>query len=89
VILFLGFWLTESRFKVAKLEFCLKNAFRINNQLFDMVKFGTSGIKVAVIATTISEGILYILLNYNGVLECRRDCGIFNLSYLNYLLIYS
>jgi len=53
------------------------------------VKFGTFGIKVAVIATTISKGALYILFNYNSVLERRKDCGKFNLSYLNSVLIYS
>jgi len=69
IILFLGFWLTKSRSKVAKLEFCLKDVFGTNNQLFNMVKFGTSSTKVAVIATIISKGALCILLNYNGVLE--------------------
>ena len=34
-----------------------------------MVKFGTSSIKVAITAITISEGALCILLNYNSVLE--------------------
>jgi len=48
-----------------------------------------SGIKVAVTAITISKGVLCILSNYNGVLECRKDCGKFNLSYLNSVLIYS
>ncbi|OCK94584.1 uncharacterized protein K441DRAFT_560180, partial [Cenococcum geophilum 1.58] len=61
--------LTKSRSKVAKLKFCLKDAFGINDRLFNIVKFGTSGIKVTIIATTISKGALCILLNYNGVLE--------------------
>jgi len=70
MILFLGFWLTKSRSKVAKLKFCLKDAFGTNDQLFNIVKFGTSSTKVAVIAIIIFEGALCILLNYNGVLEC-------------------
>ena len=89
IISFLGSWLTKSRSKVAKLEFCLKDAFRTNDRLFNMVKFGTSGTKVAVIATTISEGALCILSNYNSVLERRKDCGKFNPSYLNSVLISS
>ncbi|XTI90052.1 hypothetical protein V2W45_1243411, partial [Cenococcum geophilum] len=52
------------------LKFCFKDAFGINDRLFNIVKFGTSGMKVAIIATTISEGALCILSNYNGVLEC-------------------
>ncbi|OCK91912.1 uncharacterized protein K441DRAFT_572713, partial [Cenococcum geophilum 1.58] len=89
MISFLGFWLTKSRSKVAKLKFCLKDVFGINDRLFDMVKFKTSSIKVAIIAITISKGALYILSNYNSVLERRKDCGKFNLSYLNSILIYS
>ena len=89
MILFLGSWLTKSRSKVAKLEFCLKDAFGTNDRLFNIVKFGISGTKVAVIATIISEGALYILLNYNSVLERRKDCGKFNPSYLNSILISS
>ena len=54
-----------------------------------MVKFGTSSTKVAIIAITISKGALYILSNYNGVLERRKDYSKFNLSYLNSVLIYS
>ena len=69
IISFLGSWLTKSRSKVAKLEFYLKDVFRTNNQLFNMVKFGISSTKVAVIATTISKGALCILSNYNNVLE--------------------
>ena len=69
IISFLGSWLTKSRSKVAKLEFYLKDAFGTNNQLFNIVKFRTSGTKVAVIAITISKGALYILSNYNSVLE--------------------
>ncbi|XTI82148.1 hypothetical protein V2W45_1228178, partial [Cenococcum geophilum] len=62
------------------LEFCLKDAFGINDQLFNMVKFGTSSTKVAIIATIISEGALCILSNYNGVLERRKDCVLIDLS---------
>jgi len=69
MILFLGFWLTKSRFKVAKLKFCFRDVFKTNNRLFNIVKFGTSGTKVAIIATTISKGVLCILSNYNSVLE--------------------
>ncbi|OCK94675.1 uncharacterized protein K441DRAFT_559746, partial [Cenococcum geophilum 1.58] len=61
--------LIKSRFKVAKLKFYFKDAFGINDQLFNIVKFGTSSTKVAIIATTISKGALYILSNYNSVLE--------------------
>ena len=85
----LGSWLTESRSKVIKLEFCFKDAFGTNDRLFNIVKFRTSSTKVAIIATTISKGALCILSNYNGVLKHRRDCGKFNTSYLNSVLIYS
>jgi len=54
-----------------------------------MVKFRMSSIKVVVTATIISKGALCILFNYNSVLEYRKDCGKFNLSYLNSVLIYS
>jgi len=89
IILFISSWLTKSHSKVTKLEFCLKDAFRINNRLFDIVKFGTFGTKVTVIAIIISKGALCILSNYNSVLEYRKDYGKFNLSYLNSVLIYS
>jgi hypothetical protein len=89
IILFLGSWLTKSYLKVAKLKFYLKDAFGINDRLFNIVKFGTSGIKVAITATTISKGALYILLNYNSVLERRKDYSKFSLSYLNSILISS
>jgi len=89
IISFISSWLTKSHSKVAKLEFCLKDTFRINNWLFNMVKFGTSSIKVAVIAIIIFKGALCILFNYNSVLERRKDCGKFNPSYLNSVLIYS
>jgi len=54
-----------------------------------MVKFRISSIKVAIIAITISKGALCILFNYNSILKYRKDCGKFNLSYLNFVLIYS
>ncbi|XTI85283.1 hypothetical protein V2W45_1229731, partial [Cenococcum geophilum] len=66
-----------------------KDAFGINNRLFNIVKFRTSSTKVAIIAIIISKGALYILSNYNSVLERRKDCSKFNLSYLNSILIYS
>jgi len=89
IILFINSWLTKSRSKVTKLKFCLKDMFKINDRLFNMVKFRMSSIKVAIIATTISKGALCILSNYNSVLKRRKDCSKFNLSYLNSVLIYS
>ena len=89
IILFLGSWLTKSRSKVAKLEFYLKDIFRTNDRLFNIVKFRTSSTKVTITAIIISKGVLCILLNYNSVLECKKDCSKFNLNYLNSVLIYS
>ena len=89
IILFISSQLTKSRSKVAKLKFYFKDAFRINDRLFNIVKFRTSSIKVAITAIIISKDTLCILSNYNSVLKRRKDYGKFNLSYLNSVLIYS
>jgi len=67
-------WLTDGCYDVGKLESSLKDVFGINRRLFDVDRFGPSGQKVAVTATTLSDAFTYIFSNYNGRPR-ERNCG--------------
>ena len=59
-------WLRDGRYDVAVLEDCFKNIFGLDFRMFDVIPQHTSGRKVAVIATTISDASAYVFSNYNG-----------------------
>ena len=62
------YWLRDECYDVAVLKDCFKNIFRLDFCMFDVIPQHTSGCKVAVIATTISDALTYVFLNYN---RCR------------------
>lgn len=67
-------WLSDGCYDVCELESSLKAVFGIDRRLFDVDRFGPSGQKVAVTATTLSDAFTYIFSNYNGRAR-DRECG--------------
>jgi hypothetical protein len=59
--------LTDSLYRAAKIEACVKEAFRLDTTLFSFAKpsAGMLGAKVAVTTITVSSAKLCILSNYN------------------------
>ena len=45
---------------------CVKNAYGVNSRIFGTIELGVTGIKVTIIAITVSNSKLCILSNYNG-----------------------
>jgi hypothetical protein len=60
-----SFYLKDSKYNITCLKENLKEAFDYS-PIFDLVEERASGIKFTVTAITISDAILYLILNYNG-----------------------
>ena len=68
-------WIKDGCYDVAKLENCFKDVFGLDSRMFGTIPQHTSGRKVAVIATTISDASAYIFSNYNGCGWRGKDSG--------------
>jgi len=68
-------WLSDGRYDVTALETSLKEIFGDDRRLFDVDRFGVSGQKIAVTATTLSDASTYIFSNYNGIGTREKGCG--------------
>ena len=74
------YWLSDGCYDVTTLETSLKEIFGDDRRIFDVDRFGASGQKVAVTATTLSDATTYIFSNYNSTGIRERGCGILNSS---------
>ena len=68
-------WLSDGRYDVSMLEASLKDVFGDDRRIFDVDRYGASGRKVVVTATTLSDASTYIFSNYNGIGTRDRGCG--------------
>ena len=69
-------WLNDGRYDVSSLEAFLKHNFGEERRIFDASEKGeTSGVKVGVTASTISDASPYIFSNYNGWGQRTKDSG--------------
>lgn len=68
-------WLSDGCYDVTALESSLKKIFGDDRKVFDIDRYGVSGQKIAVTATTLSDASTYIFSNYNGMGTRDRGCG--------------
>jgi len=71
-------WLSDGCYDVALLETSLKEIFGEDRRLFDVDRFGVSGQKIAVTATTLSDASTYLFSNYNGTEKRDKGCGMYS-----------
>lgn len=67
-------WLSDGCYDVFTLEATLKNCFGLTRRMFD-APISTSGIKVGVTASTISDASSFVFSNYNGLGTRTKECG--------------
>ena len=67
-------WLADGYYNVTALEDCLKETFGTQQRMLDFSDV-TSGTKVAVTASNISDASTYVFSNYNGTGTRHSDCG--------------
>ncbi|KAL9077890.1 MAG: hypothetical protein Q9157_003189 [Trypethelium eluteriae] len=72
---YLRCWLSDGCYDATTLETCLKETFGDSQRMFDSFKFTSSGAKVAVTATSISDASSFLFTNYNPSGTRNRDCG--------------
>ncbi|KAJ9386294.1 hypothetical protein DTO063F5_3808 [Paecilomyces variotii] len=70
---FLSFWLSDGAYDTGVLEDALKDHFHPSRRLFDAPTSLLSSGKVAVTASSISDGSLFIFTNYNGTAPHRAE----------------
>ncbi|KAL1885228.1 hypothetical protein Plec18167_001885 [Paecilomyces lecythidis] len=70
---FLSFWLSDGAYDTGVLEDVLKEHFHPSRRLFDAPASLLSSGKVAVTASSISDGSLFIFTNYNGTAPHRAE----------------
>ena len=68
-------WLSDGCYDANALENSLKDTLGEDRRMFDIDRFGVSGSKVAVTATTLSNTSTYIFSNYNGNCPREKSCG--------------
>ena len=67
-------WLSDGCYNVLALEASLKDQFGHDGRMFDKPE-SVSGMKVAVIATSISDATPFLFSNYNGSSIRAAQCG--------------
>ncbi|XTI90765.1 hypothetical protein V2W45_1180541, partial [Cenococcum geophilum] len=73
VLYFFASLLRDSCYGNLEIKACVRNAYGVNGRIFGAIELGVTGIKVAVIAITVSDLKLYILSNYNGAGARRKE----------------